>query len=111
MNLVQKKSKSVIKAYLCFLFLNLHYLYLGKYKTQLGYILLPILGLIIGSVGNHSLGALMIGIFIGWVLIDLFTLWYRVNKINEKIEIYNNQVELNKIELYNGKKDDGIAYL
>lgn len=111
MNLVQKKEKSVIKAYLCFLFLNLHYLYLGKYKTQLGYILLPILGLIIVSVGNHSLGALMIGIFIGWVLFDLFTLWYRVNKINKKIEFYNTQVELNKIELYNGKKDDGIAYL
>ena len=111
MNLVQKKSKSVIKAYLCFLFLNLHYLYLGKYKTQLGYILLPILGLIIGSVGNHSLGIKMIVIFIGWALFDLFTLWYRVNKINKKIEIYNTQVELNKIELYNGKNDDGIAYL
>ena len=111
MNLVQKKSKSVIKAYLCFLFLNLHYLYLGKYKTQLGYILLPILGLIIGSVGNHSLGIKMIVIFIGWALFDLFTLWYRVNKINKNIEIYNTQVELNKIELYNGKNDDGIAYL
>ena len=111
MNLVYKKEKSVIKAYLCFLFLNLHYLYLGKYKTQLGYILLPILGLIIGSVGNHSLGIKMIVIFIGWALFDLFTLWYRVNKINKKIEIYNTQVELNKIELYNGKNDDGIAYL
>ena len=111
MNLVYKKEKSVIKAYLCFLFLNLHYLYLGKYKTQLGYILLPILGLIIGSVGNHSLGIKMIVIFIGWALFDLFTLWYRVNKINKNIEIYNTQVELNKIELYNGKNDDGIAYL
>ena len=110
MNLVQKKSKSVIKAYLCFLFLNLHYLYLGKYKTQLGYILLPILGAIILLAG-YTLGGFMVIAFIVWVLIDLFTLWYRVNKINKNIEIYNNQVELNKIELYNGKKDDGIAYL
>jgi hypothetical protein len=111
MNLVQKKNKSVIKAYLCFLFLNLHYLYLGKYKTQLGYILLPILGLIIGSVGNHSLGGFMLLAFILWALFDLFTLWYRVNKINDKIELYNTQVELNKIELYNGKNDDGIEFL
>jgi len=110
MNLVQKKSKSVIKAYLCFLFLNLHYLYLGKYKTQLGYFLLPTFGAIILLAG-YTLGGFMFIAFLGWVLVDLFTLWYRVNKINEKIEIYNTQVELNKIELYNGKNDDGIAYL
>ena len=110
MNLVQKKTKSVTKAYLCFLFLNLHYLYLGKYKTQLGYVLLPILGAIILLAG-YTLGGLMVVAFLVWVLVDLFTLWYRVNKINEKIEIYNNQVELNKIELYKGEKDDGIAYL
>ena len=110
MNLVQKKSKSVIKAYLCFLFLNLHYLYLGKYKTQLGYILLPTFGAIILLAG-YSLGGFMFIAFVCWALFDLFTLWYRVNKINKNIEIYNTQVELNKIELYNGKNDDGIAYL
>ena len=55
MNLVQKKQKSVTKAYLCFLFLNLHYLYLGKYKAQLGYFLLPTFGLIILAAG-YSLG-------------------------------------------------------
>ena len=110
MNLVQKKQKSVTKAYLCFLFLNLHYLYLGKYKAQLGYFLLPTFGLIILAAG-YSLGGFMLLAFILWALFDLFTLWYRVNKINDKIEMYNTQVELNKIELYNGKSDDGIAYL
>jgi hypothetical protein len=110
MNLVQKKYKSVTKAYLCFLFLNLHYLYLGKYKAQLGYFLLPIFGWIIILAG-YSSGGYMLLAFILWALFDLFTLWHRVNKINDKIEMYNTQVELNKIELYRKKNDDRISHL
>ncbi len=72
--LLQNKMKSKGTAYLCFLFLGSHYLYMGKYLLQILFWI--------------TFGGLFI-----WAIIDLLTLSSRIDGYNARLAMQIEQLE------------------